>query len=124
MARRTACCVGRIKPALNHGKQAPIFIQKVVTQPEDVLPAALHDLLWVAFPLEQAIEALMKGLLGLLTGIVFVPHPVKGESNALHMVLKCGVKDLFFLHDMSMEGLGNFPPEPGQPFRRLAAISR
>ena len=78
----------------------------------------------IASPLEQAIQALVKGLLGLLAGIVFVSHPVKGESNALNMFLKCGVEDLFFLHDMGVKGLGNFPPESGQPFRRLAAISR
>jgi hypothetical protein len=65
----------------------------------------------------------MKRLLGLLAGIVFVPHPVKGESNPLHMVLERGVEDLLFLHNVSVKGLGNFPPQSRQPFRCLAAIS-
>ena len=96
----------------------------MVAQPDDVLPAALHDLVRIARPLQQAIEALMESLLGLLAGIVFFPHPVKRESNPLHMFLKCRVENLFFLHHMGVKGFGNFPPEPGQPVRRLAAISR
>jgi hypothetical protein len=62
----------------------------------------------VASPLEQAIQALVKGLLGLLAGIVFVSHPIKGKCNALHLVLKCGVEDLFFFHHMDVKRFGNF----------------
>lgn len=113
-----------IKSPLNHREQTPVLVQKVMTQPDDVLSAALHNLVRVSGALEQSIEALMKSLLGLLAGNVFVPHPVKGESNALHMFLKCGVEDLFFLHHMGVGGFGNFPPEPGQPVRGLAAVSR
>lgn len=62
----------RVETALNHGEQPPVFFHKVVAQPDDILPPALHDLSRVACPLKQAIGALVKGLRRLLAGIVFI----------------------------------------------------
>jgi hypothetical protein len=58
-----------------------------MSQPDDVLPPALHYRSRVSRPLKQAIKVLVKHLLRLLAGIVFLPHAFQGEGNALHMLL-------------------------------------
>jgi hypothetical protein len=113
----------RIQSAFNQGEESPIFIQKVIPQPKDILAAALHHLMRISSAFEQAVQTLVKGLLGLLSGIVFEPHAVKGESNAVHTFLKNGVKDLLFLINMSVMGFRNLPPKPRQTFSGLAVIS-
>jgi hypothetical protein len=95
----------------------------MVAQPAYVLPPGLHDLLRIACPLEQPVKSNMKGFLGLFAGIVFLPHALKREGYAFHVILKGRVEDLLFLHHMGMEGVGNFPSKPAKALGCLAVIT-
>jgi len=44
----------------------------------------------------------------LRTGIVFMPHAVERESNALAHAPQVRVENLFFLPNMGAKGLGKF----------------